>query len=89
MSQSKLVLQISIQKKVGYVMESSYFICSSCAAHKYFLFHEENICCGYSLAAPIEYLQHTFLVQKQENTDIFWLKKIYIYILFRGNRKMY
>ena len=84
-------------------MESSYFICSPFAAHKYFLFHKENICCGYSLAAPIEYLQHTFLVQKQENTDIFWLKKkiyiykyiyiyiyiIYIYIFFRGNRKMY
>ena len=46
----------------------------------FFLFLNENICCGYSLEAPRrgasnEYPQHMFLLRNKKDISIFWMKK--------------
>ena len=47
----------------------------------FFLFLDENICCGYSLEAPRrgasnEYPQHTFSSRNKQNISAVWLKKV-------------
>ena len=47
----------------------------------FFLFLNENICCGYSLEAPHrgtsnEYPQHMFLLRNKKDITIFRMKKV-------------
>ena len=47
----------------------------------FFLFLDENICCGYSLEVPRrgasnEYPQYMFSSRKKKDISIFWMKKV-------------
>ena len=47
----------------------------------FFLFLDENICCGYSLeasqrGASNESPQHMFLSRNKKDISIFWMKKV-------------
>ena len=54
----------------------------------FFLFLDENICCGYSLEAPHqgasnEYPQHMFLLRNKKDISIFQMKKVPYLLLCR------
>ena len=56
----------------------------------FFLFLDENICCGYSLEAPQrgafnEYPQHMFLSRNKKDISSFRMKKVPYLLLYDKN----